>query len=257
VIQAHSMYRAILAPVLALTLAIGTAPASLVAAQGAGATANAGTVTGTVTNSAGSTVPKTVVRVRTVAGQQVAETTSGVNGSFTVGGLQPGEYIVEVLVDGKIAGTSPTVLVPARGTANVVVVLGRSTVGAGRTVGAGAGLLAGTALGLLGSAAAAGVALTSSTVSNNSENKKALAASGTSIVTQNGKKTLIVTLPPSSSSNFQSVINDVRQVLQGLVSSGELPQSSVDTLVTQVTNQGGGAGGDTQVQVILPVSGAL
>lgn len=99
------------------------------------------------------------VRVRSVAdGQIAATTTSSQAGDFAFAGLQPGNYVVEVVdAAGKIVGLSPTLGVAAGASLSVTI----SAAAAGAMAAASAGGFSLFGLGTLGSVAvitAAGVA---------------------------------------------------------------------------------------------------
>ena len=92
------------------------------------------------------------VRVRNAGdGSVVSEVQSGADGAFSVSGLQPGNYIVEVLgPNGQVIGLYPTIAVTSGVTATITV-----TATAAGVVGAGAG--GGLSLFGLGTAATLGV----------------------------------------------------------------------------------------------------
>ncbi len=138
---------------------------ALVAALAAPAAANAraqqpGSLQGIARGAQQQPLPNATVQLRNVATGQLAGTgTTNAAGQFTFAGLNPGNYVVEVLDSaGKIIGTSTPVTVAA-GTVATVTVTASAAAGAAAT---GAGGLfgwgtTGTIIGVAGAAAAVGV----------------------------------------------------------------------------------------------------
>lgn len=113
-------------------------------------------ITGTAINPSGEPLANVVVQARDlVTGQVAASTTQSAAGQFSLVGLNPGPYVVEI-VDraGQIVGTSAFVSVAA-GTAvtNATVI---ASTGALAAAAASSTALASTALGAVRAAAAAG-----------------------------------------------------------------------------------------------------
>jgi hypothetical protein len=120
------------------------------------APAGTGAITGTAQNAAGQTMPNYTVQVRNLqTGQLAGSTTSNAAGSFSFAGLNPGNYIVEVVNElGAIVGSSAPIGVAAGATIAVTV----STTAAAIAAAGGAGVGLSTALIVTTIAAAAGVA---------------------------------------------------------------------------------------------------
>jgi hypothetical protein len=99
--------------VIALVLAMAV-PASGVLAAGAGQTQGVGSITGVV-HAGGNVAATTTVRLRALANGQLAQTaTTNALGQFTFAGLNPGDYMIEVVSgSGDIIGTSTPVSVAA------------------------------------------------------------------------------------------------------------------------------------------------
>jgi hypothetical protein len=147
--------------VIALVLAMA-APASGVLAAGAGQTQGVGSISG-VAHAGSKVAANTTVRLRGLANGQLAETaTTNTLGQFTFTGLNPGNYVIEVVnAAGDIIGTSATVSVAA----------GAAVTGVAVTLAATAATVAGgsfftSTLGIV-SVAAAGAAVAGVTVAAN------------------------------------------------------------------------------------------
>jgi hypothetical protein len=82
-----------------------------------------GTITGTAKSAKGEALPNYKVQVRdTRTGQIVGQATSNSSGAFSVSGLAPGNYVVEVVNPaGQVVGLSPSVAITAGGVASVTV----------------------------------------------------------------------------------------------------------------------------------------
>ena len=87
------------------------------------APAGTGAITGTAQSADGQTLPNYTVQVRNLqTGQLAGTTTSNAAGSFSFAGLNPGNYIVEVVNElGAIVGSSAPIGVAAGSTIAVTV----------------------------------------------------------------------------------------------------------------------------------------
>ena len=152
---------------LAQQPAVPQSPKPQVAAQpqtvAGGAVQSAETgISGTVMDPAGSILPNTVVRARDLLTNEIGGSTrSAENGDFTITGLKPGNYILEIVDnDGLIIGTSAFVSAAAGTILSAVTVT--ATTGALAAVNATTGLVATlgatAARGVTAAAAASGVA---------------------------------------------------------------------------------------------------
>ena len=148
-----------------VTAMILSVPATMLAASGAAAVRKApqapGAISGIAKNAAGNHLAAKM-RVRNANdGSIVSEGQSGADGVFSVSGLQPGNYIVEVLgPNGQVIGLSPAIAVTAGTTAMVTVTATAAGVVAASAAGGGLGLFGlGTAatLGVIGAAATAAI----------------------------------------------------------------------------------------------------
>jgi len=129
-----------------------------------------GTLSGVARGSDRAPLANYTVRVRSVTDGQIAgSTTSSGAGDFAFAGLQPGNYIVEVVdATGKVVGLSPTIGVTAGASVTVTV----SAAAAGAMTAAAHGGLSLFGLGTLGSVAvitAAGVAGVTAVVATKSD----------------------------------------------------------------------------------------
>jgi hypothetical protein len=142
--------RRIVALVLALTFAFHTA--STVAFAAAAAAQGTATLSGTARSSSGQPIENSTVQVRDVmTGQLVGSTTSDAAGGFMFTGLNPANYVVEVVnAQGVVIGTSAVTALTAGAT--VAIPVTAATAAAATTGGISKAVLV-TAL-----AAAAGVA---------------------------------------------------------------------------------------------------
>lgn len=149
--------------VIALVLSMA-APASGVLAAAAGQTQGVGSISGVAHAAAGKVAANTTVRLRGLANGQLAETTTTDSlGQFTFAGLNPGNYVIEVVnAAGDIIGTSATVSVAAGAAVTGVAIA--SAASAAATV-AGGSFFTST-LGIV-SVAAAGAAVAGVTVAAN------------------------------------------------------------------------------------------
>lgn len=124
--------------------------------QGAAGQPGSTSITGTAVNPAGEPLSNVVVQARDlVTGQVAGSTTPTTAGQFSIVGLNPGPYVIEI-VDraGQIVGTSAFVSLAA-GTAVTSATVIAST-GALASAAASSTALASTALGAVRAAAAAG-----------------------------------------------------------------------------------------------------
>jgi len=143
------MRRSVIATLLVLSM---TAPAARVAA--ATPADAAGSVSGTAQPSAGHSAANAAVRLRNLTTGNVAGTSvTDASGAFTFAGVEPGNYVVEMLDGaGNVVSTSATVAVTQGAVTGVAV-------GSAAAVAGGVGGFFGSTLGILTIAAAgAGVA---------------------------------------------------------------------------------------------------
>src|SRR5262245_3106015 len=113
-----------------------------------------GTISGVAKDALGESLPNVKVRIRNAnTGEIVAELRSASDGSFSVTGLQPGNYVVEVLDShDKLIGLVPSVAVSSGSTATVAITA--AVAGAGGVSLFGLGTAA--TVGVLGAAAVGG-----------------------------------------------------------------------------------------------------
>lgn len=118
-----------------------------------------GTVSGMVRSANGDPLPNHKVRSRDAAGNIVGQATSNAAGSFSIAGLQPGNYIIELVnSSGQVIGVSSPLTVASGETISVTVTATAASKGA---VAAAAG--GGFSLFGLGTAASIGVIAAAST----------------------------------------------------------------------------------------------
>jgi len=93
---------------LVLILALGLSVA-------AGAGQPAGKISGTVRDAQGQILPNVKLQLRNVdSGQLVATTRAGADGTYEFNGINPGNYIVEIVDDdGRVIGLSPATALAA------------------------------------------------------------------------------------------------------------------------------------------------
>ena len=140
-----------------IAVAIGVTSADAIAAR-PGQAASSASVSGTASDASGRVLSNTTVHLRNVSTGQLAgsATTNGV-GQFSLVGLTPGTYVVEVTnAAGQVVGTSGPVVVSA-GAAVTGVGVTTSAAAATATTVAAHGLSTHLTL-ILGAAAAGGVA---------------------------------------------------------------------------------------------------
>ena len=120
---------------VAVVIALGLAVAAS-AAQGTGK------ISGTARTAEGQVLPNAKVQLRNVdTGQLVATTKAGPDGAFEFTGLNPANYIVEIVDDsGKIIGLSPATALAAGGAiTGLIVAASTSGALAGAAAAGGAG----------------------------------------------------------------------------------------------------------------------
>jgi hypothetical protein len=142
----------LLAVLLALGLALPLSPfVARSLAQG-----EVASVAGTATSPTGQTLINTTVQLRDLAnGSVTSTTTSSSTGAFTFAGVNPGNYVVEVLNGaGEVVGTSASISVAAGAMVTGVTV---TATAAAVAAGAGTGIGVGTIVAVTSAAAAAGV----------------------------------------------------------------------------------------------------
>lgn len=151
--------RRITALALALAFAVVVSPAPLVVAQD-----QTGGVNGTAVDPSKNPLANHTVRIRNLSnGQIVSSTQSAANGSFSFAGINPGNYVIEIVAPGPagpIVAMSATVSVTAGATATITVTASAITAAAA-AAGAGglAGLFTGTSLVVVTAAGLAGVVI--------------------------------------------------------------------------------------------------
>ena len=117
-------------------------------AGGTQAQAATGAINGTATSSTGQTLSNFTVQVRNLqTGQLMGTTTSNAAGSFSFAGLNPANYVIEVVNQaGAIVGSSSAISVAAGATVTVTVSATAAAAIAGAAAGAAAA--AGSAAGI-------------------------------------------------------------------------------------------------------------
>lgn len=135
---------------LAQVAPLAAAPAARVA--GIQAQAATGAINGTAQSSAGQTLSNYTVQLRNLqTGQLAGTTTSNTAGSFSFAGLNPANYVIEIVNEaGVVVGSSASIAVAAGAT--VTVTVSATAAAAIAATGAAAGAVAAA-----GGAAAAGV----------------------------------------------------------------------------------------------------
>lgn len=149
--------RRVISLAVALVLAAFVTPVPGVLAQ-----AGTGGVTGTAADASKSPLANHTVRLRNVQTGQIASTTqSAANGSFSFAGVNPGNYVIEIVnAAGDVIATSSTVGVVAGTTATITVTASAITAAAAAAGGGGlAGLFTGTSLVVVTAAGVAGVVI--------------------------------------------------------------------------------------------------
>lgn len=117
-----------------------------------------GTLNGTAQSAQGQALPNYTVRLRnTQSGQLAGSQSSNATGQFSFTGLNPSDYVVEIVDStGNIVGTSTAVTVGAGSTVTISVSASALAAAAGGAAGAAGGAAAGGAA--AGAAAGAGAA---------------------------------------------------------------------------------------------------
>jgi hypothetical protein len=139
-----------------IVFAIGMSSVDAIAAR-SGQTSPTASVSGTASDVTGRALSNTVVQLRSVSTGQLAgsATTNGL-GQFSIAGLPPGTYVVEVInAAGQIVGTSGSVAVSAGA---AVTGVGVTTTAAAAIVAAHHGLSTHAIVLIVGAASAASVA---------------------------------------------------------------------------------------------------
>jgi hypothetical protein len=162
----EDIMKRVLVGAIVISMMVSALPVSA-AGRPTGQAQATGAIQGTATSSTGQTLPNFTVQLRNLqTGQLAGSTTSNAAGSFSFTGLNPANYVVEVVNQaGTIVGSSSAVAVTAGATVTVTVTTtaAAAIAGAGGTA-AGAGGGAATAAGVSTAvivttvAAAAGVA---------------------------------------------------------------------------------------------------
>jgi len=156
--------RKLISSALVVAMAVLGAPLSAAAAVKSPAQ-QGGTLKGTAQGADKQPLPNYTVQVRNVANGQIAGTTTSTSaGSFSFGGLQAGNYVIEVVdAAGKVVGLSSSVAVAAGATVTVAVTA--TAAGAiAAAAGGGAGLFGLGPLATVGILTAAGVAVVAGVV---------------------------------------------------------------------------------------------
>jgi hypothetical protein len=153
--------------VLIIAMAGVGGPTSLLAAA-----QQTGSISGTAADASNQSLAKQTVRARNVSNGQVAGTAqTNAAGQYSISGLQPGQYIIEIVdAQGAVVATSGTVTLSAGSLAATGVLVTSKVTAAGL----GAGIVGGTAGSFLTSATglsilaiAGGVGLTTAVVTLN------------------------------------------------------------------------------------------
>jgi carboxypeptidase family protein len=143
---------------IVLSMSLSATPILAAAAQG-----QAASLSGTASSQSGQRLANSTVQVRNLAtGQLAGTTTSSATGTFSFGGLQAGNYAVEVVnAAGQIVGSSASIAVAAGAAVTGVAVtssaLAVGAAAAGAAAGSGAAAGISTALIVTTVAVAAGV----------------------------------------------------------------------------------------------------
>jgi len=157
--------RKTLSLVLVAAVALGAPAAALAAPAGAPrqVQTSGGTITGTAKNARGEPLPNYRIRIRNSStGAVAAETVSNASGGFSVSGLAPGDYIVEIVDSGnKVIGVTPAVAATS-GSMTMVSVTGTALGAVAPAMSEGAGfslfgLGTGASVGIIAAAGTAGV----------------------------------------------------------------------------------------------------
>jgi hypothetical protein len=138
--------------VLIVAFGVACMPAGVLAAGKTVARQQAGTINGVAQGADKQPLPRYTVRIRnTTTGQLAGSTTSTETGAFTFTGLEPANYVVEVVdAAGNVVGVSPAIAVTAGAAVSVTVTASAAGL-AGAAAGGGAGLFG------LGTAATVGI----------------------------------------------------------------------------------------------------
>jgi hypothetical protein len=152
---------------LACIAALAIARLSSPLAWQAGAASEQRTIFGRAVTADGQPIPGATLRLREATTGTLIETTSTTDiGTFSVGGLEPGQYVIELVGrTGILLGAMPVYLAPGASSLSGVTVMARSAAarGLGQVVVGGAKGFFGSALGGV-TLAAVGAGLTAGTV---------------------------------------------------------------------------------------------
>lgn len=161
---------AFLAPAPAVTAASLPSPSAPEVQCGSQGAPPCGNVAGTATDAAKNPLPNHTVRIRNLqTGQITSTSTTASNGSFSFAGLNPGNYVVEVVTANgtTIVGTSSTVAVVAGQT--VTVAVSASALAAAASAAAAGGLLGLSTTTIVVGAVAVGGIVTAAIVATNED----------------------------------------------------------------------------------------
>lgn len=160
-------FTAVVVSIVMVILAVAAPLAARTKTQQGNAASSPGgaTVSGTATDGNGGMLANYTVRLRNLAtGNTAGTTTTTAGGQFSFAGLDPGNYVVEIVDQaGAIVGTSPALAV-VEGTA-VTVTVGSGAAAAAAAAGAG-GVFLTSAAGLV-TMAAVGAGITAIAVTSN------------------------------------------------------------------------------------------
>jgi hypothetical protein len=150
------MAKRILATAMVVAMALTCAPASIFAAQ-----APAGTISGTATSQGGQSLANMTAQLRNLATKQlVGTTTTNAQGAFTFTGLNPGQFMVEIVnAQGAIVGTTSAITLSAGAmvaTGVTVTAVAAGAIAGGAAAAGGLGAFFGTTVGIVTAVAVVG-----------------------------------------------------------------------------------------------------
>src|SRR5438067_6979000 len=151
------MAKKILAVTMMMAMALMSAPASIVAAQAQAV----GTISGTATSQSGQSLANMTAQLRNLATKQlVGTTTTYAQGAFSFTGLNPGQFMVEVVnAQGAIVGTTSAITLSAGAmvaTGITVTATAAGAIAGGAAAAGGLGAFFGTTAGIVAGVAVAG-----------------------------------------------------------------------------------------------------
>jgi hypothetical protein len=130
-----------------------------------------GCVNGVAADASKQPLANHTVRLRNVANGQTTTVTSGANGSFSFTGVNPGNFVIEIVnASNQVIATSSTVSVAAGATASITVTATMLTGLAAASGATGlAGLFTGTSLVVVTAVGVAGIVIAVQTTQNDEE----------------------------------------------------------------------------------------